>query len=279
VQNRQEVGIEPPTATPPLALIAGEGSLPIAVCETAIKRGVRVAAVAFSKASAKSLEGLADVKLLGIGETEKVIAHFKEKGCKKLCLIGKVEKKLVFENIKFDMRALRIMGSLISKDDSSIMRAVMEELEREGFEIERQIDWLPNLMPGAGVLGNTPQTSAVRADFEYGIHVCRKLAGMEIGQTIIVKEGVVLAVEAVEGTNEAIERGCALGGRGTVKIKAGRPNQDLRFDIPVIGVETIKRLKKHKAVGLAIEAGNVVVVDLHDVVKACDEAGISLVAL
>ncbi len=264
---------------PSLALIAGEGSLPRIVCETAAQRGVRVAAVAFSDKCAKSLEGLADVKKLGLGETEKVISYFKKKGCKRLCLIGKVEKKLVFENIKFDMRALKMLGRLLSKDDSSIMRAVMEELEREGFEIERQTDWLPSLMPGPGVLGKTGPTASMKADFEFGIRVCRKMADMEIGQTILVKDGVVLAVEAVEGTDEAIQRGCRLGGSGAVMIKACRPKQDLRYDIPTVGVETVRRLRKHNAAGLAIEAGSVVVVDLPDVISECDDAGITFAAV
>lgn len=278
MQKREEPIVKSSSASP-LALVAGEGSLPLAVCETASKRGVRVAAVAFSKASAKSLERVADVKLLGIGEPDKVIAYFKEKGCRKLCLIGKIEKKLIFENIKVDLRAMKLLGNLIRKDDSSIMRAVMEELEREGFEIEKQTDWLPSLMPRAGVLGKIQPSSAIKVDFEFGIRICRQMADLEIGQTIIVKEGVVLAVEAVEGTNEAIERGCSLGGAGAVMIKAGRPNQDLRYDIPAVGIETISRLRKNKAAGLAVESGNVVVVDLPEVVKACDDAGISLVAL
>ena len=270
---------EPSPLGPPLALIAGEGSLPRMVCETAAKRGVRVAAGAFSDKCAKSLEGLAAVKKFGVGETEKIISYFKDKGCKKLCLIGKVEKKLVFENIKFDLRAIKMMGKLMIKDDSSIMRAIMEELEREGFEIENQTDWLPSLMPEPGVLGKTGLTPLIKADFEFGIHACRKIADMEVGQTLLVKDGVVLAVEAVEGTDEAIERGCSLGGPGAVMIKAGRPGQDLRYDIPTVGVETVRHLRKHRAAGLAIEAGNVVVVDLPEVIRACDDAGLVFAAL
>lgn len=263
----------------PLALIAGDGTLPLAVCETAQKRGVKVAAVVFSDKGANSLNGLAEIKKVGIGEPEKVIAYFKEKGCRKICIIGKVEKKLIFQNLRFDKLALKLLGDLVTKDDSSIMLAIIEELEREGFQIEKQTDWLPSLMPAAGILGKTELTAQVKADFEYGINVCKKMADMEIGQTIIVRDGVVLSVEAVEGTDEAIERGCALGGSGAVMIKAGRVKQDHRFDIPAVGVETVRRLKKHKAAGLAIEAGNVVVVDLQDVITACDEAGMAFAAL
>lgn len=263
----------------PLALIAGEGSLPKIVCETALKRGIPVVAVAFSKKGASQLEGMADVRVMGVGEAEKVIALFRDKGCKNICLIGKMEKKLVFENARFDFRALKVLGRLLRKDDSSIMRAIMSELESEGFVIEKQTDWLPPVMASGGVLGKCQPSEAMRADFEFGIKICRQMADLEIGQTIIVKQGVVLAVEGVEGSNEAIERGCKLGGEGTVLIKAGRPSQDKRFDIPTVGEETVRRLKKGRGAGLAVEAGNVIVVDLPEVVAACDAAGIALAAI
>jgi hypothetical protein len=263
----------------PLALIAGEGSLPRIVCQTALDRGVPVVVVTFTKKIAEGLEKLADVTIVGVGEPEKLIRRFKEKGCKRLVMIGKMEKKLLFANLKFDMRAVKIMGKLAKNDDSSIMKAIITELESEGFVVEKQTDWLPSIIPPAGRLGKLEPTPEMKTDFEYGIKICRQMADMEIGQTIIVKDGVVLSVEAVEGTDEAIDRGCNLGGKGAVMIKAARPAQDLRFDIPTVGMETIKRLKKNKAVGLAVEAGKVVVVDMPEVVAACDSAGISLVAL
>ncbi len=263
----------------PLALIAGNGSLPRIVCETAKSRGIPVVAVAFGAKAGQSLEGLADFKIMGIGEAEKVISHFKDAGCKKLCLIGKIEKKLIFENIKLDMRTLKMMGRLIKKDDTTVMLAIIDELESEGFEIVKQTDWLPALMPAAGVLGKIRPSDALKADFEYGMKICRDMASMEIGQTVIVKDGVVLAVEAVEGTDAAIDRGCSLGGSGAVMIKTSRPNQDLRFDIPSVGSETVRRLAKNNAAALVVEAGRVVVVDLPEVISLCDTAGIALVAI
>jgi len=263
----------------PLALIAGSGVLPRIVCETAKSRGVPVVAVAFRAESAKILEPFADVKVFGVGETEKIISRFKEAGCKKLCLIGKIEKKLVFENIKFDFRALKIMGRLLKKDDTSIMLAIIRELEAEGFETVKQTDWLPSLMPPAGVLGKIRPSAKMQADFEFGLNLCREMADREIGQAIIVKDGVVLAVEAVEGTDSAIDRGCALGGSGAAMIKTGRPNQDLRFDIPSVGPETVRRLAKNRAGGLAVEAARVVVIDMPEVISICDDAGIAVVAL
>jgi DUF1009 family protein len=263
----------------PLALVAGEGSLPRIVCETAQNRGVKVVAVAFSKQTAKSLEALADVKLLGVGETEKVVSYFKEKNCKKLCMIGKIEKKLIFQKIRIDSRAIKLLGNVIRKDDSSLMHAIMKELELEGFVIEKQTDWLPSIMPKPGILGKITPSKSLSDQIEYGIKVCRQLAQMEIGQTILIKDGVVLSVEAVEGTDKAIERGCQLGGEGAIMLKAGRVNQDLRFDIPTVGITTIKLLQKYKAVALAIEAGNVVIPDMEDVISACNKADVVFMAV
>lgn len=263
----------------PLGLIAGKGSLPRVVCETAKLRGIPVIAVAFSAESAKTLDGLADVQVLGVGQAGKIIRRFKDAGCHNVCLIGKVDKKTVFEKIALDIRGMKIMGRLLKKDDGSIMRAIIEEMEREGLNVEKQTDWLPPLLPLRGILGKVKPSKQARADMEYGIGICKEMADKEIGQTVLVKDRVVLAVEAVEGTDAAIERGCALGGKGAVMAKTSRPQQDLRFDIPAVGPSTAKLLAKHGAAGLAVEAERVVVVDLPEVIAICDKAGIALAAL
>ncbi len=263
----------------PLGLIAGKGGLPRIVCETAGKRGVPVSAVAFEAETAKRIKELADVKLLGIGQAEKVIRCFTDAGVKDVCLIGKLEKKLIFKKINFDLRGLKVMKKVINKNDSAIMFAIIEELESEGFNVVRQSDWLPGLLPRKGILGKKKPAKKIMADFDFGLKICRELAGRDIGQTVIVKEGVVLAVEAVEGTDAAIDRGCALGGRGAVMVKMSRPNQDFRFDIPSVGPETAQRLAKRGAAGLAVEAGRTLVSDMRKTVSICNRAGIAFAAL
>lgn len=264
---------------PPLGLIAGKGSLPLLVCESARQRSRPVVAVAFHAEVADALEGLATVHRCGLGQAGKVIDIFKNAGVNEVVLIGKIDKTAVFENIKFDLRTVKMMGRLLKKDDRSIMGAIIAELEGEGIAVAEQTDWLPALFAPKGVLGNIAPSAALADEFERSMTTCRQLAGMEIGQTIIVKDGVVLAVEAVEGTDEAIRRGCGLGGKGAVMIKASRPDQNLRYDIPTVGVRTVELLAECGAAALAVEAGGVVVVNLPAVAAICDKHNIVLAAV
>lgn len=264
---------------PPLGLVAGAGSLPRIVCETARERDRPVVAVAFQPEAADALNGLAAVHRCGLGQAEKVIGVFKDAGVKEVVLIGKIEKAAVFQNLKFDLRAVKIMGRLLQKDDRSIMSAIIEELEGEGMTVARQTDWLPALIPQKGVLGKIAPSTAMVEEFSRSIALCRDMAGKEIGQTIIVKDGVVLAVEAVEGTDAAIRRGCELGGKGAVMVKSSRPNQDLRYDIPSVGERTVHLLAEYGAAALAVEAGGVVIIDLPAVAAYCDKHNIVLAAV
>ena len=263
----------------PLGLIAGGGSLPRIVCETARHRGRPVVAVAFQPETADALDGAGTVHRCGLGQADKVINIFKEAGVKEVVLIGKIEKTSIFQNLKFDLRAVKLMGRLLHKDDRSIMTAIIAELESEGIAVAKQTDWLPSLIPKKGILGKIEPSPALAAEFERAMALCRDLAGKEIGQTIIVKEGVVLAVEAVEGTDATIRRGCELGNKGAVMIKSSRPDQDLRYDIPAVGGRTVQLLAEYGAAALAVEAGGVVVVDLPAVAAFCDKHNMVLAAV
>ncbi len=263
----------------PLGLIAGNGSLPRIVCETARQRGRSVVAVTFQAETADALAGAATVHRCGLGQAEKVISAFKNAGVTEVVLIGKIEKTSVFENLKLDLRTVKMMGRLMQKDDRSIMAAIIAELEGEGMTVAKQTDWLPALIPQKGILGKIVPSATLAGEFERFMALCRDLAGKEIGQTIIVKEGVVLAVEAVEGTDVAIRRGCGLGGKGAVMIKSSRPDQDLRYDIPTVGERTVHLLAENGATALAVEAGGVVVIDLPAVAAFCDKHGIVLAAV
>lgn len=265
----------------PLGLIAGKGSLPRIVCETAHARGVAVAAAAFDRKSADALSSLATVRAFGVGQVEGVINFLKKSGCSEVVLIGKFEKSLAFDfsALNPDSRAKKIWASLKDKKDSSVMLAIINELESAGLKVARQTDWIPQLMPPAGILGKVRPSANALDEVKKAMALCKGLAGQDIGQTIIVKDGVVLAVEAVEGTNEAIKRGCKLGGKGAVMVKASRPKQDLRFDIPAVGLPTVQLLAEHNAAGLAVEAGGVVVVDIADVAAECDRRGMFLAAV
>ncbi len=267
-------------ARPPLGLIAGTGGLPLVVCDTAADRGRPVAAVAFDAKTKELINGHSDVKLLGLGQANSVIKHFADAGVKEICFAGKIEKVSLFNKIAFDSRALKLMKKVVlRKSDTAIMKVIIDELEEEGFKVAKQTDWLPGLLPQKGLLGRQKPGAQVKSDFEFGMKICREIARRDIGQTIIVKEGAVLAVEAAEGTDAAIERGCRLGGSNCVMVKHSRPRQDFRFDIPSIGANTAALLAKHKAAGLAVEAKRTLLIDRQKTVSACDGAGIAFAAL
>lgn len=266
-------------STAPLGLIAGKGELPRIVCKTAQERGIPVVAVTFEEDVLQNLQGLADVHLHPLGKAGKTIKLFKDSGAKKIVFIGKFEKRLAFSDLALDATGMKIMAKMATKSDSSFMLTIIEEFETRGLEVEKQTDWLPGLLPEKGILGKRRPSTQVTDDFDFGFKICRELADKDIGQTVIVKEGVVVAVEAVEGTDAAIDRGCRLAGKGAVMVKCSRPNQDFRFDIPSVGVNTVQKLAEHKAAGLAVEAGRTVAVNMPEVVSICDRAGITFLAM
>jgi hypothetical protein len=264
----------------PLGILAGSGDLPLIVAETARKKSLPVVSVCFDRETHDRMKKAVDsIALYRLGQAGKTIKFLKSSGVERVVLIGKIAKKVVFRDLIFDTVGLKIMARAAVKSDSAIMISIIEELESAGLVVEKQTDWIGDLMPGRGVVGKAEPSKRGLEDMKFGMKICSYLAGEDVGQTMIVKEGVVAAVEAVEGTDEAIERGCKLAGKGAVMVKMSRPNQDLRFDIPAIGVETVKQLKHHKAEGVGFEAGRVVIVNMNETIAAADKAGISLVAL
>ncbi|MEE8483605.1 MAG: hypothetical protein V3S46_03325, partial [Nitrospinota bacterium] len=163
-----------------LGIIAGSGSLPKIVCQTAARRGVETTAITFHKETTQNLKDLADVTQIGIGEAGKVIKRFKDAGVKKICLIGKIEKSLVFKNPKLYAYTLKVlMKRAFNKSDSALMLIIIEELEKVGFEVVKQTDWLPDLLPTKGILGKVRPDEDIQSDFEFGMDICRKTAGMD----------------------------------------------------------------------------------------------------
>jgi len=264
---------------PPLGLIAGKGELARVVCKTAMERSTPVVAVTFDEEVEGSLKQMATTHLQRIGEAGKAIKTFKDAGVQKVLMIGKFDKKLAFKDLLPDATGIKIFAKAVTKRDSSIMLSIINEIESAGLKVEKQTDWLPASFLPSGEIGKTAVSPKIMADFKYGLDICRDIADKDIGQTIIVKEGTVIAVEAVEGTDACIERGCSLAGSSAVMIKTSRPNQDLRFDIPSVGPRTAEMLVKQKAGGLAIEAGKVVVAEKEKTASILDKAGIPFTAI
>lgn len=261
------------------ALIAGAGEIPHLLALAAKAQGASFIAVALTETAAAPLEDLADqVYRLSIGQVGKIIRTIKKEGIDKVIFIGKVKKDLLFDKIRFDLKTLRLLSSLKNRNDDTIMLALVRELAGEGIEVMDQTVYLKDMMPRASVLTKKRLKKSEWDDIHYGMDMARRVAGLDIGQTVVVKSRSIMAVEAIEGTDEAIIRGGLLARGGAVVAKVAKPKQDPRFDVPVVGHTTLHSMIKGGASVLAIEAGKTLMVGKDSLVKEADAEGISIVS-
>jgi len=269
------------SASGALGLIAGQGSLPIAVARSARAHGRRVAAIAFHGQTDPGIADGVEVTWLHPGEVAAALGALRAAGVREAVMVGKVPKaRLLAEpaGLRPDAEALRLLASLRDRRDDSILGALADFLEEQGIRLLPQAELLPELVGGEGVLGRIEPSAAQRADVAFGLPLARVLAGLDIGQTIVVKDGTVLAVEAIEGTDAAIRRAGELAAGGCV-IKVAKPSQDPRFDVPTIGPETLAAMRDARAALLAYEAGRTLVVDREPLVARADTLGIALLGV
>ncbi|MCM8766000.1 MAG: UDP-2,3-diacylglucosamine diphosphatase LpxI [Candidatus Omnitrophica bacterium] len=264
-----------------IGLIAGRSRYPLLLAEAAKKQGVSVFAVGIKGETLPELANyVSEVYWLDIGEWDKLIGLLKRAGIKEAIMAGGISKTLLFRNdLHLDRTVLEILNSLKDKRDMSILNAFAQQLKNEGIELLDATLFLEDLLPGKGGLTERLPNSGEWEDIKFGWDIAKEIARLDIGMTVVVKNKVVLAVEAMEGTDETIRRGASLGGEGTVVIKVSRFAQDKRFDLPVIGQETIKVLREVKARVLAIEAGEVIFIDRAIAIEEANKAGLAIVAL
>lgn len=264
----------------PIGLIAGKGSLPVLLIRSLKERGLDTVAITFDRETEeKILPEATHTHRIGVGQAGKVIKTLKKAGVKEIALAGKVDKRVLFENPKFDLKALSILGKLSLMNDDSLMLGIVNELEKEGLCVASQVELFRDLMPGPGQLSKRAPDERERNDMEFGMKMAKGIAALDIGQTVIVRDNAIMAVEAIEGTDEAIERGGRLAKEGAVVCKVSKPNQDPRFDVPAIGVGTIEKMAEVGATALAIEANETLVVDLEATVIKADQKSISIIAI
>ncbi|MBI5143403.1 MAG: UDP-2,3-diacylglucosamine diphosphatase LpxI [Nitrospirae bacterium] len=262
-----------------IGLIAGTGSLPFAVAEGVKALGGRLAVF--------GLEGLADETIedevdeyhsIEIGKLGKLIKTIKKSGVKKIVMAGKVPKSLLYTmNVVPDLHAVKLLYSLKNRSDDTIMAAILGEIEKEGVTVVKTTDFTRPLMAPAKCLTRRVPTEDEMADISFGANIAREIGRLDIGQTVVVKKKAVMAIEAIEGTDEAVKRGGLLAGGGAVVVKTAKPAQDERFDVPVVGVETLKSMQACNASVLAVEAGRVIIVDRKKLIHMADSMKISVV--
>ncbi len=269
-----------------IGLIAGNGRFPILFAEGARANNLEVIAVGIKGETLKELEGYVDkLHWVGVAQLGKLIKILKSNGLTNAVMAGGVTKTKIFAklmNINFipDVKTITLLYKVIkNRQDHSILGAIADELSKDGVELQPATDYVPELLAQKGVFTKRKPNERERADIDFGWNIAKKIADMDIGQCIVVKEKVVMAVEAFEGTDQTVKRGSSLGGKDCVIIKLSKKEQDIRFDLPTIGIETIKALGETGASVLAIEAGKTIILDLEGTVKAANDKKIAIIGI
>lgn len=260
-----------------IGLIAGKGKLPLFLAEAVRARGERLVAVRAVPEEAVELEAAAVYDIFA-GRWGSIVEALKREGVERVYLAGKISREHLFAGGEFDERFHRVMASLGRRNDDAVMEAFVEDLAGEGIVVGAQDEYLSHLLPPAGLLSSRRPTDEEWRDIARGFEVAKAVAGLDVGQTVVVKAGAVLAVEAIDGTDAAIARGCALGRGGAVVVKVAKPRQDPRFDVPVVGLETLRTLAEHQAAVLAFEAGKTLFMERDEAVALADARGIAIVS-
>jgi hypothetical protein len=262
-----------------LGLIAGNGRFPRLFAENARRLGYRVSAVALLGETDPVLEEHVDrIHWISIGHLGKLIKAFKQDGVRQAVMVGGVKKTHLFA-IRPDFRALTLLRRMNGRKDDMLLRALASELEAEGIRIRESTFGLKGLLVEEGVLTRRSPTKSERRDIDFGWEIAQAVGKLDIGQCVVVKDRVVVAIEAVEGTDEAIRRGGALANGGAVVVKRFKPQQDRRFDLPTVGPMTIEVMAKSGASVLAVEAGHALFLDRAEAIAAADKAGIAVLGV
>ncbi len=264
---------------PVLGIVAGKGQFPVLVARGAKARGLSVAMVGFAGHTDPAIAREADTfTMLHLGQVTKLIAFMHANGVEELCFAGAINKPKALD-IRPDMRAVKLLFSLRGKGDDALLRTVAEELAKEGLAVVSPVRFAPSLRAPEGVRTRRAPSPEEWEDIRFGWPIARTLGALDIGQCLVVRNGVIVAVEAIEGTDAALERGGVLGGKGCVALKLFKPGQDDRMDQPAMGPQTIRVMAKHHYACLAYQAKDSLFFDIEEAVAIADRAGIAVVGL
>ncbi len=272
-----------------LGLIAGNGKFPLLVLDAARARGEQVVVAAIKEETFPEVEqhGAAAVHWMSLGELGKLIDMFKREGVTRALMAGQVKHKQIFSSIRPDWRMAKLLFSLRARNTDALIGAVARVLADEGITLLDSTAYLEPLLARPGVLTRREPTPEEQRDIGYGRQVARHVAHYDIGQTVVVAEAACVAVEAMEGTDATIQRAgeimASLAGASTLArnltvVKVAKPNQDMRFDVPVIGTSTIETMRRAGATCLALDAGKCLLLDGDAILHAADDVGIAIVA-
>jgi DUF1009 family protein len=263
-----------------IGLIAGSGQFPVIFSGAAREKGLKVYAVAHIGETESDLESHVETtEWLKIGQLKRLISFFRSHGVKDAVMAGAITKTKMFFDVRPDLKALKLVATMVHTQDDNLLRAFAGELEKAGITIHAPTFLLPELLAQKGTWTRRKASKSEMADVHFGWEIVKEIGRLDIGQTVVVRDRSVMAVEAIDGTDATIKRGGELGREKTVVVKASKPNQDMRFDLPAIGVKTIQVMADVRASVLAVEAGRTVVFDKEKMVALANQKRIAIMAM
>ncbi|MCK4604670.1 MAG: UDP-2,3-diacylglucosamine diphosphatase LpxI [Deltaproteobacteria bacterium] len=264
----------------PLGLVAGGGQFPLLCARAARRQGRWIVAVAHKGETDPLLsEEVDQIEWVYLGQLGKLIKTLKKAGASEAIFAGSITKTRIFKDVRPDLRAINLWRRLGNRLDDGILRSIAAELEQEGIQILPSTILLKELLVPSGVLTRCKPSKSQWEDIHFGWELAREIGRLDIGQCLVVKNRAVLAVEAIEGTDQTIRRGGQLGGPGAVVIKVCKPTQDTRFDLPSVGVGTIEQMIRVKASVLAVEAGRTLFFDRDSTIDLANRSSIAVVGI
>lgn len=259
-------------------LIAGNGSFPFLVIEGARKAGAPLSVVAIKEETDKSIEQLAENFVwVGIGQLGKMIKYFKNENVGKVIMAGQVKHIQIFSGAFPDMRMAKMLWNLPKRNTDSLIGGIAAELEKEGIELIDSTFFVRDHLAAAGVLTKRKPNKDELGNIEYGLNIANEIARLDLGQTIVVRAKACVAIEAMEGTDATIERAGKLANGKLTVVKVAKPNQDMRFDVPVVGIPTIKTMIGAGATCLSLTAGKTLIFDREPMLDLANRHGISVI--
>lgn len=266
-----------------LGIIAGMGSLPVAVAQEAKKAGYEVIAFALKPPADDSLKPVADeFHAISIGKFGRLLSLLKKLSVKEAVMAGKVSKRLLYADKKKiipDLQTVKLFFSLKNRSDDTILLAVVKELEKHGIRIHETTTFTRDLLAPEGVLTRKKPSPDELDDVRFGWRIAKEIGQLDIGQTVVVKNMAVMAIEAIEGTDEAVRRGGNLAVSGAVVVKVSKPRQDMRFDVPAVGPDTLRAMHESSSKVLALEAGKCIILEKNHFLQEADRRGMVVLGM
>lgn len=271
---------DPASAAGPLGLIAGNGRFPFLVAEAARRQGRRTVLIRLKEETDPGLEALVDeTHEVSLGQLGSCISALKKAGVREAIMAGQVRHHQIFSGIVPDLTLMGVLARLAFKNTDSLIGGVADALERDGIRLISSVTLLGDQLADEGAMAGKKPSSDEQKAIEYGVRIASELGRLDLGQTVVVKDRAVVALEAMEGTDEAIARGARIAGPGVVVVKMAKPRQDMRFDVPVVGMRTLESLNAGRAAVLAVEAHKTLLLDKPVFLARAKELGIAVVGV